>query len=73
MTPDAAFTHFFAGPFQTALERVEIPGLAGASWDRKAAYLLWLATDGGRDMPSPSVSEMTTDTTDNPKQASIFE
>ena len=79
MKPDAAFVDFFSGDYRSPsrwdrlLEAVEIPGLAGASWDRKAAYLLWLATDGGRDMPSPSVSEMTPDTTDKPKQASIFE
>lgn len=74
MKPDAAFVDFFAGPFQRALEAVEIPGMPGASWDRKAAYLLWSATkpDGGRDMPSPSVSEMTTDKIETPNR-SIFD
>jgi len=28
--------------------------MADASWDRKAAYLLWRATDGGRFVLVPS-------------------
>ena len=65
MTPDPAFVEFFSGDYKSnsrwdvLLESVEIPGMPDASWDRKAAYLLWQATDGGRDMPSPSV--LTTD------------
>lgn len=56
MTPDAAFLKFFATDFQQMLERVEIPGLAQASWDRKAAYLLWCATKppGGGLVLAPS-------------------
>lgn len=61
MTPNPAFLAFFAGPFQDALHRVEIPGLDTASWDRKAAWLLWINTDEGRAFVPPS-SEMTTDT-----------
>lgn len=39
---DPAFLHFFATQFQRELNEVIIPGMPGASWDRKAAYLLWL-------------------------------
>ena len=52
---ETPFAAFFAGPFQHAMERVEIPDFATASWDRKAAYLLWLATDRGRQ-PLPVVT-----------------
>ena len=45
---ETPFAAFFAGPFQHAMERVEIPDFVTASWDRKAAYLLWLATDKGQ-------------------------
>lgn len=38
MTP---FEKFFAGEWQHRLEQVEIPGMPDASWDRKAAWLLW--------------------------------
>lgn len=54
MIPQAAFQQFFASEFQRALDRVEIPGLDGASWDRKAAWLLWLATDEGRTFVAPT-------------------
>lgn len=54
MSPDAAFIAFFAGPFQRLLEGTDVPGMAGASWDRKAAYLLWLATDKGRTLTAPA-------------------
>jgi hypothetical protein len=54
MSPDAAFLDFFAGQWQRLLETTEIPGLAGASWDRKAAYLLWQATDKGKALNAPS-------------------
>lgn len=46
MNPDAAFLRFFAGPWQAALDRIEIPGMPGASWDRKAAYLLYATHNG---------------------------
>ncbi len=52
MKPDPAFTAFFAGEFQSRLDRVDIPGLPGASWDRRAAFLLWLAEGN-----TPSASE----------------
>ena len=54
MSPDPAFLEFFAGPWQRQLDAVEIPGMSGASWDRKAAYLLWLATDKGKALKAPS-------------------
>ena len=54
MSPDAAFVEFFAGPWQRQLEAVEIPGMPGASWDRKAAFLLWQATDKGKALRAPS-------------------
>lgn len=57
---DPAFLAFFAGPFQDALRRVEIPGVETASWDRKAAWLLWLATDEGRS-PLPVASDLAAD------------
>ena len=41
MTPDPEFIAFFASGWQTLLDRAEVPGLADASWDRKAAYLFW--------------------------------
>lgn len=56
MTPAelAAFTAFFEGDFDRALRAVEIPGLETASWDRRAAYLLWQATDRGAQLaPAP--------------------
>lgn len=41
-TPDPEFVKFFAGDWQTLLERVEVPGWEKPlSWDRRAAYLLW--------------------------------
>jgi len=55
MSPDAAFIAFFAGPFQRLLETTEIPGMTGASWDRKAAFLLWQATNQGRTLQAPSL------------------
>lgn len=46
--PDPAFTAFFSGDYKARdtsfwrmVDRVVIPGAAGASWDRRAAYLLW--------------------------------
>ena len=71
MSADAAFLAFFAGPFQRALEQTEIPGLPKASWDRKAAYLLWTATKSGEGvLPPPPVSDLTTD---KPKTGGIFD
>lgn len=52
--PDPEFKAFFAGDWRTLHEAVEIPGMRYASWDRKAAYLLWVlgshyARDTGLD------------------------
>lgn len=63
MSKNAAFLEFFAGPFQRLLETTEIPGMANASWGRKAAFLLWQATDQGRTLeapspPTPAVSDL---------------
>lgn len=60
MSKDAAFIEFFAGDYKgksrwdLLLEAVEVPGMPDASWDRKAAYLLWLNTDNGRTLAAPS-------------------
>ena len=37
----ADFRAFFAGDFQRLLESTEIPGMEGASWDRRAAWLVF--------------------------------
>jgi len=59
--PDPDFLKFFADGFQRELEAVEIPGMAHASWDRKAAWLLW--TERRRDAkPVPQ-----------PEPASVFD
>lgn len=67
MSPDPAFLKFFATEFQTRLSDTEIPGMSGASWDRRAAYLLWVAE--GRALPAMP-SEKPTDTSDS---GSIFD
>jgi hypothetical protein len=41
MQPDPEFKAFFAGAWRELHGAVEIPGMRYASWDRKAAYLLW--------------------------------
>lgn len=43
MKPDPTFVKFFDGKWQRRLDACRIPGMDKASWDRKAAYLLWLA------------------------------
>ena len=60
MNPDAAFLSFFADEFPRRLDAVEIPGMPAASWDRKAAYLLWLA-EGNAPLATPAVSDPSTD------------
>lgn len=40
--PDPAFVAFFATEFQRELEATQVPGMADASWDRKAAWLLFV-------------------------------
>lgn len=57
--PDPAFVAFYNGPWSAALAAVRIPGMrhdgiSGPSWDRRAAYLLWLNTDNGRTLAAPS-------------------
>ena len=58
--PDPDFIRFFSGDYRNPsawdrlLEAVEIPGMPSASWDRKAAYLLWVATDGACGLNAPS-------------------
>ena len=47
MAMDPAFAKFFAEEFPILLDTTEIPGSPGASWDRRAAYLLWTAGRGG--------------------------
>lgn len=37
------FEAFFRGDFQHKLQAATVPNVPSASWDRKAAYLLWLA------------------------------
>ena len=66
MTTPPDFLAFFAGPFADALRAVEIPGMETASWDRRAAWLLWKATDEGRAFVPPS-SEKTTNTATQPQ------
>lgn len=39
--PLADFRAFFADDFQRLLEATEIPGMEGASWDRRAAWLVF--------------------------------
>ena len=66
-SPDPAFAAYFSREFPRRLDRVEIPGMPGASWDRKAAWLLWTAEGN-----SPSASEMKTDSNDTTDEADIF-
>lgn len=40
--PDPAFKEWFAHEWRELHNAVTIPGMSHASWDRKAAYLLWL-------------------------------
>jgi hypothetical protein len=35
------FEHFFANDFQRLLDRTSVPGMGDASWDRRAAWLVW--------------------------------
>jgi hypothetical protein len=53
----AAFTAFFNGEFDRALRGVVIPGMETASWDRRAAYLLWQATNRGAQFAPVSSPE----------------
>jgi hypothetical protein len=49
---DPAFEKFFAEDFQRLLERTSIPGMGEASWDRRAAWLLWRAM---HQQPLPTI------------------
>jgi len=40
------FLNFYHGDWQDRLDAVAIPHMEGASWDRRAAYLLWLEMGG---------------------------
>lgn len=42
---DPAFKAFFHGEWKELIEAVQVPGMPHASWDRKAAYLFYLAQD----------------------------
>lgn len=60
MAADPAFVRFFEGTFSRALEATDIPGMDNASWDRRAAYLLWLQIDRGRKalvLPDPPAEQ----------------
>lgn len=48
---DPAFLSFFDGEFSERLRATRIPGVEAASWDRRAAWLLWQAE--GRAAPVP--------------------
>lgn len=48
------FWAYFRGDFDRQLKAVKIPGVESASWDRRAAYLLYCATVlGGDPLPEP--------------------
>ena len=42
------FLHFYHGEWNRLLETIQIPNMADASWDRRAAYLLWLERNGDK-------------------------
>lgn len=57
---DPDFERFWATEFQRLLEHTSIPGMGEASWDRRAAWLLWRALH-----PVPPINlEFVKDTTD---------
>lgn len=43
MKPNPDFLQWFATTWKDRHGAVTVPGLPYASWDRKAAYLLWIA------------------------------
>lgn len=49
MSDERARLEAFFPVFGDMLDRVQIPGMAGASWDRKAAYLLLVYGTGKPD------------------------
>lgn len=58
MIIDPDFLRFFNEEFRNRLGRANVPGLPHASWDRKAAWLLWVAEKRG----APAASEKPNDT-----------
>lgn len=49
---DPAFLTFFAGEFTERLRAASVPGMETASWDRRAAWLLWCAEGRNRYVPT---------------------
>lgn len=47
-----SFLQFYHGDWTKQLDTVQIPGMEDASWDRKAAWLLWLALGNPPDTVS---------------------
>lgn len=60
--PDPAFVDFFHNEWKDRHEAVQVPGMPFASWDRKAAWLLWVAE--GRALPATDMPEPTATTSD---------
>lgn len=56
------FLHFHEDEFQRRLDEIEIPGIPDASWDRRAAYLLWLAEDHDGPIGMPELPKKTIST-----------
>jgi hypothetical protein len=46
------FLHFYHGEWDDRLSSITIPHMEGASWDRRAAYLLWLEQGGTENTPT---------------------
>lgn len=63
----AAFLRFFETTFVEAMIHAEIPGMPTASWDRKAAWLLWTNTDEGRAL-APPLSDLPHDEPQQPDE-----
>lgn len=50
---DPAFLAFFAGEWEQRLRAAQVPGMETASWDRRAAWLLWQAEGRAVAAPAP--------------------
>ncbi len=48
------FLRWFADEFQKELAGVQVPALPDASWDRKAAWLLWRERRKAKPEPLPT-------------------